>query len=426
MTDSLHNIIKAIVASGVLKFLIILLPIFFPLILIYTFWVIRFRWLTLKFVTKRKPGLLRIKLPKEITKSPAAMEIFFTYFSQSGAGNYSEAFLDGKIRPWFSCEMISVDGEVEFFIWMSEDKYKTILQTQLYAHYPNLEIYEVPITEDYTRKFMFDTKKYKFHGLQYKKIKPEPYPIKTYINYGLDKDQKDEYKIDPLNSVIEFLGSMKKGENAWIQILIRKHEKEGWKHGLLQEGIVLKDEIKKLIEKIRKESVQKTDDKNDFKFPNPTKGQTEVISDVERNAAKIAFDCMIRGLYVAEHAAAGPASTGGLNGCLRQFTSNHLNGFKTGFKTDISDERKDLTRIFPIMKGFNDRKIANRKRNIFHAYKLRAFFEWPFKNYQLKPFIMSTEELATLFHFPSGVVSQTPTLSRIGSKKSEAPSNLPL
>jgi hypothetical protein len=51
----------------------------------------------------------------------------------------------------------------------------------------------------------------------------------------------------------------------------------------------------------------------------------------------------------------------------------------------------------------------------------------PYKNYGGdKPFILTTEELATVFHFPSGLVSQTPTLKRVGSKKSEAPSNLPV
>jgi hypothetical protein len=38
--------------------------------------------------------------------------------------------------------------------------------------------------------------------------------------------------------------------------------------------------------------------------------------------------------------------------------------------------------------------------------------------------VMTTEELATIFHFP-GKVAATPSLARIPSKRSEPPSNLP-
>jgi hypothetical protein len=56
------------------------------------------------------------------------------------------------------------------------------------------------------------------------------------------------------------------------------------------------------------------------------------------------------------------------------------------------------------------------------AYKRRAYFYKPFKK---SHFVMNTEELATIYHFPGGVAA-TPTFSRIGSKKAEAPSNLPI
>jgi hypothetical protein len=39
--------------------------------------------------------------------------------------------------------------------------------------------------------------------------------------------------------------------------------------------------------------------------------------------------------------------------------------------------------------------------------------------------VLSTEELATLYHFP-GAIAATPSINRIPSKKSEAPANLPI
>ena len=410
----------------VVKLLVIFLPIFLPIILIIVFWMLRFRWLTLKFVQSQKSALLEIKLPKEVLKSPAAMEIFFSYLSQGGAGSYGEAFIDGKTRPWFSCELVSTGGEVRFFIWCSQAKFKGIVEAQLYAQYPNVEVHEIDEKDEYTNAVTFDMEKYGMAGVQYGLTKHDAYPIKTYIDYGLDKDQKDEYKIDPLTSVLEFLGSLKAGENAWIQILIQKHEKEGWKHGIWKEGRDLKAEIAEKIEEVRQKAVPKSDDKTAPKFPNPTKGQTEIIAAIERNASKTPFDCMIRSIYIAEKTAFNGANIGGLIGGLRQYGSNHMNGFKPTFGGGVGDLREDLARFLPFVKKSNEAQVFKYKKALFHAYKLRSFFQWPYKHYKSKPFVMTTEELATIFHFPSGIVAQTPTLKRVGSKKSEAPSNLPI
>lgn len=205
-------------------YLLVLLPILLPIIIFYAFWVVRFRWLTMKFVASKTPALLEIRLPKEITKSPAAMEIFFSHLAQGGAGNWGEAFLDGKTRPWFSCELVSTGGYVRFFIWCSQNAFRNLLESQLYAQYPNVEIFEA---EDYTKEFYFDNEKFAMTGVQYDLIAPDPYPIKTYIDYGLDQDQKDEYKIDPITSVIEYLGSLKKekmlGYRYYYKNMNQKH-----------------------------------------------------------------------------------------------------------------------------------------------------------------------------------------------------------
>lgn len=426
--------------------LIILLPVVIPIMLIYRIWTSRFRYITMKFVEEQKPLLLEIRLPKEITKSPAAMEIFFSYLAQGGAGTYAEAFIDGKTKAWFSCEIVSIGGVVKFFVWCSQAKLKNIVETQLYAQYPNVEIFEA---DDYTRDFYYDSEKYSMTAAQFALTKPDPYPIKTYIDYGLDNNPKEEYKIDPITPVIEYLGSLKNGENAWIQILIQKHEKESWKHGVRTledletnpEKMIwwdkmlftffgkskdLKSEIKTEIEKIRKSTIQDTGGENS-KMPNPTKGQTAIITALERSATKNPFDCMIRSVYIAEKNSFVATNIGGLLGCLKQYSSNDLNGFKPDVKPGVSDLRADLARLLPFLKRKNEKEINATKEDLFNAYKLRSYFQLPYKNYGgSKPFVLTTEELATIFHFPSGMVSQTPTLERVGSKKSEAPSNLPI
>jgi hypothetical protein len=64
------------------------------------------------------------------------------------------------------------------------------------------------------------------------------------------------------------------------------------------------------------------------------------------------------------------------------------------------------------------------EEEMLEAYKMRSFFQYPFKNFEATPMILMTEELATIYHFP-GSVAGTPTLGRIPSKKSEPPTNLP-
>ena len=53
-----------------------------------------------------------------------------------------------------------------------------------------------------------------------------------------------------------------------------------------------------------------------------------------------------------------------------------------------------------------------------------TYFTHPNKN-SGKAFILSTEELATIFHLPGRVV-ETPSFTRIESKKAEPPTNLPI
>lgn len=407
----------------VIKVLIILLPFVIPAGLIYVWWVLRLRAIQIKFLLSVKPVLLEIKLPKEVFKSPAAMEIFFTYMSQSSPGSYGEAFIDGNVKPWFTCELVSIGGDVRFFIWCW-GKFKNLMEAQLYAEFPSVEIFEV---EDYAKDLVYSSDKQIMFGLQYTLTKKDPYPIKTYIDYGLDKNDKDEYKVDPINAVLEYLGSMRKGEVACLQIHIQKHEKEGWFNGRLIEKPDWKKTAEEEITKLRAGTVIDLGE-GAFKMPNPTKGQMEVINAIERSLGKTPFDVMIRGIYLAQKENFNGFNISGLIGCMRQYNSNTLNGFRPGMLTSTTDLEKDLIKFLPwIFKAKIEEDIEHDKRDILQAYKLRSYFNQPFRFWGSRPaFVLNTEELATIFHFPSSIVSQTPTLTRVASRKSEAPSNLPI
>ena len=97
---------------------------------------------------------------------------------------------------------------------------------------------------------------------------------------------------------------------------------------------------------------------------------------------------------------------------MKQFASENLNGFKPDSPTNFNYPWQDV----------RGKRLLMKKQAMFDAYRKRGYFYFP---HQYKPMILNTEELATIFHFP-GKVASTPNLDRIGSRRGEAPSNLPI
>lgn len=388
-------------------------PLWVPALLFAVFFDI---WMHLKqreWVQKQGGVLLEVKLPREMSKSPLAMELFLNTLYNPVAGNLIKVYLEGAMRPWFSLELVSIDGAVHFFIWC-HNGYRQRVEAQLYAQFPNIEVHEVP---DYSLGIQRDPEKLTFGWFgQFALTKADAYPIKTYIDYGLDKDPKEEYKNDPLVSVLEFLGSLRKGEQAWIQILIQAHAKEGLKLGRFVTKPDWKKDVEKEIKEILKKGVLKgEDDKTTDSTKHLSQGQKDVINAIERTTGKTAFDTIIRATYFGEKEVYNPSNIGGLLGSMMQFNSSSLNGFKVGKGSGYDYPWQDIF----------GKKKADNERRLLEAYKRRSYFAPPFQNLLSKSFILTTEELATIFHFPGGVAA-TPTLARIPSKKAEAPANLPI
>ncbi len=385
---------------------ILLLSTFFiPIILGYMFWHLWLQYVRTHFLLAQEHILLEFKLPREITKSPAAMEIFLSTLYQTGSeSTWFDRYWKGGMRPWFSLELVSIEGQVKFFIWTRKGLKKTI-ETQLYSQYPDIEVAEVP---DYTEGISFEPGVNDIFGCYFVKDKESFYPIKTYIDFGLDKDPKEEVKIDPITPVLEFLGSIGEGEQVWFQIMVRAHKKESidptskekvdWRH-------FAKEEINLKMKRNKGEG--ESGDRL-------TKGEKNAIEAVERSIAKLPFDVGIRAIYIADKDKANKDNIPGLRGAFRQYGAVDLNNIKPDGSTSFDYPWQD----------FMDIRLNEKKRKILSGYKNRAYFRPAYPN-DAKYSIFSVEELATIFHFP-GKVAHTPTMSRISSKKGEAPSNLPI
>jgi hypothetical protein len=395
----------------VLKILYYSMPFWLLFVLVTLFYNL---WMTTRraqYFASLNYSLLEIKLPKEIFKSPLAMEFLFNALYQTGGESKwkikwwpfkieSEYYFKGQTRPWYSFEICAIDGRLRFFIW-TRANFKNLIEAQLYSQYPGIEIYEV---SDYTLPFSYDPEKNSVWATEFELTKADPYPIKTYIDYGMDKDPKEEFKIDPMTPLVEFLASLGENHNVWIQIVATAHIAENTDPATgkavdLKWAKAAKDEVKKILDTAKPPKDDSVEVKS---MPRPlTKGETDTITALERSITKPGFDVGIRAVYFAPKELFNKANSAGIIAGFTHYNSN-LNGFKP-------------------RKGSSPEK-DNDKSHILLAYKNRGYFYNEFKR---KSFVLNTEELATIYHLP-GQVSSTPAFERIGSRKAPAPGNLPI
>ena len=358
--------------------------------------------------------LLEIKLPKDIKRTPLAMEVVLSALYQTHTGEWHEHLFQGRAMDSFSLEIVSIEGSVHFFI-RTRDIFKNFVESQIYSQYPEVEIYEAP---DYSRYVDYhdNSSEWQLWGQEYQFTKPDAYPIKTYVDFGLDKEGlKDEEKVDPLVATLELLGSLGKNEQLWVQILIQSTNKRFRVPGSRFKKRDWRGEGEDLIEEIVKKRMEKSGVREGGNVM-LTPVEDEVVKAIQRNISKLGFDCGIRSIYwfkkdVGVDLAKIPSRIMGLLSLFNQYDSRTLNSFRPSWVTDFDDPWEDFKGI----------RLRGKKRTIFNAYKRRSYFYPPHKR---KPLVLNIEELATLYHFP-GAVAETPTFGRIDSRKGEAPINLP-
>ncbi|MEK7628150.1 MAG: hypothetical protein AAB421_01890 [Patescibacteria group bacterium] len=388
-------------------------PVWLPIFLCSVFWNLWIAYRRAQFIVSQDVMVLEIKIPREIEKSPRAMELVFAGLAiSSGEGTFIDRWINGKVRPWFSFEIVSIGGRIHFFIWTRRGL-REIIEAQIYAQYPNVEINEA---DDYAMRVRYESGNYLAWGCDFKLTRPDPYPIKTYVEYELDRDPKEEYKIDPIAHLFEFLSTLKPGEQVWYQIMIRTNKDKRHKHGtMFGTEDRWKSEAEEEMKKIKDKATSKTTDKDGNEragIPHLSPIQTDQIKAIERSLGKQGYDVGIRAVYAAEKTAFRAVSIGGMTGVFRQFSSSHLNS--------IAPTRW-MTKFDYPWQDFRGMRKERTVRKLFDAYRRRSWFHPP---HFTPHFVMTTEELATIFHFPSRGI-QAPGLDRIPARKAEAPPNLP-
>ena len=395
-------------------FFIALVPFVLPFLLWQLLVHMWFDYFWTKKYVNEDHCLLEIKLPEEIHQSPYAAELMLRGIYQTGEVDTPIHSLWGVTKPWFSLEIVSTEGRVHFYVW-TRRRYKALTESQIYAHYPSVHVVEVP---DYTLNIPYDPAVVDVWGIEQALQKPDPYPILTYVEIGLDKqDMKEEFKHDPLNSLIEFLGALGKGEHVWTQIIIRAHNKSVCSYAAedrhIHKAIPLEEWTKLEVDNI---VAKVTDEKGKINFAALTHGDKLAIEAMQTKLNKQAFDVGIRSVYISRKENTRADRKASIPSSFRSFEHGSegrgLNGLKPVFW------------IGPFNFKWHDFMNIRRHmlwKRFYDAYITRQYFYPPHKHRHI---VLNSEEIATIFHFP-GKVAQTPTLERLPSKRAEAPSNLP-
>ncbi len=431
------------------------------------FFLARYWWKhtkRLEYLNGLKWTMLEIKIPKDVYKTPEAMEIILSnaFYQGGGVGTWFDRNWKGKVMAYSTLEIVSIEGNIYFFI-RTEDRFKNLVRTQIYSQYPSAEINEVDDYTKYVPKFGKDAG-WECRAFEMKLEKPDPYPMKTYVDFGMDNTSlslDEEQKIDPMTPLIEMMGSIKPGEQIWMQIFVRaagknlklnkttgeqtlfKHlfgEKEDYLH--LRDGKDAPEDwqtqgrrlVTEIIEKYSSASVGEGDKAMKVGgYKNLPPDQKDLVDRIERSISKVGFDVGIRVIYYAKKDAFnGMRCPVEITSAMRQFSAPGTSTFNSlvmngGTFTNAFD--------FPWQDWDGMRAYANQKK-MFDLYVQRAYFYPPATSSKpfLKfftvategktPFTLNTEELATIFHFP-GRVSTTGSFERVTNLKAEAPANLP-
>ncbi|MEA1937021.1 MAG: hypothetical protein U9N04_02835 [Patescibacteria group bacterium] len=407
---------------------------FTPLVLWPIFELSWVAYIQEKYFRKIEWDLLEIKVSKEMEKRPKTMEEFFSGLHSTYdtvIDTLYDVYLEGMIDTWFSFEIVSKEGDIHFYV-RTPKLSRGLVESQIYAQYPDAEIQEV---DDYVTDIPDDipSKDYDLWGTDMVLLKEDAYPLRTYKEF---EDMASGEFIDPVSSVVEGVNKLGKGEQVWIQILVRAAD-DSWKeeaNRLVLKLIGRKDNEKKkssnpfsiviseiidlarytllgafstqgIMEKTEKEKSKEEESISLMLHLSP--GEKNIVTAIDESVKKPGFEIDIRWIYLAKRDVFNkPKGNAIVFSYFTQFGSQDLNAL-------IPDSNTKTSAYYFLA----DFRKAIRKRKILRRYKRREFDE--------KGYVLNTEELATIFHFPT-IEVKAPIAPRVEAKKGKPPTELPV
>lgn len=377
------------------------------------------RFLISKRTSKVEGTLLSVSVSAENESTPMVFEqIFAALHGVFNEHSFLKRLL-GFHQERISFEIANIDQSIKFYVWMPS-KLRNFVEGQLYAQYPDIEIEEV---KDYAEDIST-----KAATLELALTDPDVFPIKRYEQF---EDKLNRLPVDPIAGVCSALGKLNTpDEQAWLQIVVSPLA-DKWRVifsrclNIVNKGLFFN--VEALVNPyIRIYTTRKIWPKVVF-FPvyfyffvrgvmaGSKSGtlslsgeggiRTDQLDDTTRSqhnretsmeaamdkVNKLLFATSVRVVYRPTPKSVPTASNKlrEIAGSFKQYNIPSLNGFRIG----------ELSKGGAHLSDFKNRTTSN-------------------------SFVMSVEELATIYHFPHLNV-KAPNINWVRSKKLESPLNLP-
>ena len=271
------------------------------------------------------------------------------------------------------------------------------VEGQIYAQYPKSQI---KVVSDYTKSVNPKHCSYTLADVQLSK--PYYFPIKAFR----------DLELDPLSSVTSAMISIEESENVWFQVVLRPIPDDWQQKGYsyvksvrggektfmesITRGIFstfLKFLTDTLVGIITGLFTIPTSEQYQSKSPTIRLGAGEEfdLQAIENKLSRMGFEVVIRILSAAKEKEDAESNMRSLIASLNQFSTTNHNSFVTRIEAENPDALNDY-----ICRSLDSKKS----------------------------FILTTEELGTIYHFPLSHID-TPNISWVYSTKSEPPSDLP-
>lgn len=398
------------------------------------FWVF---WRQTLESRKKEYIVLAIDIPKLTEKDPGqsmrGVENLFAHLAGAHSPtSWKEKWIDGKYQDPLSFEVVSIEGRVQFVIRCLR-VLRDLVEASIFAQYPEAEINEV---EDYVKRIptWYPDREWDLYGTEMIPVKPLPFPLRTYEDF--EHSMSGEFK-DPIAVLLEGFSRLGPGEMAMVQVLALPIDQKAYVEKVSALCKKLKGEVttkppgildaivsaplkilvvfsEQLFGGVSATPVKPGKPEQPFaaKMFNLSPGERKVLEKVELKASKIGYTCKVRFIYAAKkNVFKKPKIVGSFVGYIKQMNSNDMQSLKP---------EGNYVGVNGALLFMRDRRNNTRKRKLIGNYAHRSVW------YGMPPFDLSTEELATLWHFPHTHQFRSPQLKKHEVKFAEPPMNLPM
>lgn len=399
-----------------------------PPLLFYGTWELWKEYLKIRYFKNLEWVLLEIKIPREIAKPPQAMEqVFAGLHAIRRPFDPDEKYWYGLQVDYLTLEIVSHGGVLHFFI-NTPKHFRSMVEAQIYAQYPESEIREADDPARYLPE-KIPSNEWTLFAAEFKLAKEDPYPIRTYSDFVLKEGSKEEIKVDPVSAIVESISKIGPDEHIGIQLIIRPAD-DDWKEvgqKIIKKLIGRKDAAKEsAVAKVAREVTEafmgsgeekKKDEPSPFESAvlYMTSGEADIVKGIERKTAKLGFETVFRFVHVARCEVFDMVHFSSFMGAIRQFNTLNLNSLKLNSRALVG------TKWYSLMKS----STKDHKRRAFYYYYRKRYTMSNIAIMDSKPVILNIEELATIFHFP-GLTAAAPMMPRLQARRAEPPAGLPV